>query len=117
MLLAIGRPVLPVFTNDRAVVDTTWLVMLYIVPSYFTWTFIEILSGVLRGVGDSVVPVVICGLGICLLRVVWIVIAFRFFPTLLTVCLSYPISWIVTDAAFVIYYAKGGWQKRILRLT
>ncbi len=117
LLLAIGRPVLPVFTNDRAVVDTTWLVMLYIVPAYFTWTFIEILSGVLRGVGDSVVPVVICGLGICLLRVVWIVIAFRFFPTLLTVCLSYPISWIVTDVAFVIYYAKGGWQKRISHLT
>ena len=114
LLLAIGRSVLPVFTNDRAVVDTTWLVMLYIVPAYFTWTFIEILSGVLRGVGDSVRPVVICGLGICLLRVVWILAAFRIWPTLLTVSLSYPISWVVTDVAFIVYYARGRWQKRAL---
>lgn len=113
ILLAIGRPVLPIFTDDAAVVDTTWLIMLYIVPTYFTWTFIEILSGVLRGVGDSVVPVVICGLGICLLRVVWIVIAYRIAPTLLTVSLSYPISWVVTDIAFLIYYKRGRWQTRL----
>lgn len=113
LLLAIGRPVLPIFTDDAAVVDTTWLIMLYIVPTYFTWTFIEILSGVLRGVGDSVIPVVICGLGICLLRVVWIVIAYRIAPTLLTVSLSYPISWVVTDIAFLIYYKRGRWQARL----
>lgn len=113
LLLAIGRPALPIFTDDAAVVNTTWLIMLYIVPTYFTWTFIEILSGVLRGVGDSVIPVVICGLGICLLRVVWIVIAYRIAPTLLTVSLSYPISWVVTDIAFLIYYKRGRWQARL----
>ncbi len=113
ILLAIGRPVLPVFTDDQSVVDTTWLIMLYIVPTYFTWTFIEILSGVLRGVGDSVIPVVICGLGICLLRVVWIMIAWSVAPTLLTVSLSYPISWVVTDIAFLIYYKRGRWQQRL----
>lgn len=113
VLLLIARPVLPIFTNDSAVVQTTWLVMIYIVPTYFTWTFIEILSGILRGVGDSVIPVVICGLGICLLRVVWIAVAFHFSPTLFTVSMSYPISWIVTDIAFILYYKKGRWQERL----
>lgn len=109
-LLAASRFALPIFTNDAEVIAQTQQMMLYLVPLYFTWTYIEIVSGVLRGMGDAFVPMIIIGVGVCLLRVVWIATVYRAYGTILSVCLAYPISWVVTDIAFVFYYS---WVKRV----
>ena len=65
---------------------------------------IEILSGALRGMGSTLVPMVISVIGVCALRVVWIFIAVPIWPTIQTVMLSYPITWVITSALFIIYY-------------
>jgi len=110
MLSAI--PLLRLLTPDEAVVETTYTVMSYFVPFYFTWVLVEVLSAVLRGAGDAVYPVAIIGIGICLFRVIWIVTVFAYFGTLLSLCLSYTVSWTITSAVLVIYYRKGGWINR-----
>lgn len=110
MLTAI--PLLRILTPDEDVVQTTYTIMAYFVPFYFTWVLVEVLSAVLRGVGDAVYPVVIIGLGICLFRVIWILTVFAHFGTLLSLCLSYTVSWTITSIALVIYYRKGGWMNR-----
>ena len=110
MLTAI--PLLRLLTPDEAVVETTYRVMSYFVPFYFTWVLVEVLSAVLRGIGDVVYPVVIIGIGICLFRVIWILTVFAHFGTLLSLCLSYTVSWTITSIALVIYYRKGGWMNR-----
>ncbi len=110
MLTAI--PLLRILTPDEDVVQTTYTIMSYFVPYYFTWVLVEVLSAVLRGAGDAVYPVVIIGLGICLFRVIWILTVFAHFGTLLSLCLSYTASWTITSIALVIYYRKGGWMNR-----
>ena len=110
MLTAI--PALRLLTPDEAVVETTYLIMAYFVPFYFTWVLVEVLSAVLRGAGDAVYPVVIIGIGVCLFRVIWILTVFSYFGTLLSLCLSYTVSWTITSIALVIYYRKGGWMNR-----
>ncbi len=112
LLMLTGIPLLRLLTPDEAVVQTTYQVMSYFVPFYFTWVLVEVLSAVLRGAGDAVMPVAIIGIGICLFRVVWIVTVFAYFGTLLSLCLSYTASWIVTSAALVIYYKRGRWATR-----
>ena len=110
MLSAI--PLLRILTPDEAVVRTTYQIMSYFVPFYFTWVLVEVLSAVLRGVGDAVYPVVIIGTGICLFRVLWVATVFAHFGTLLSLCLSYTVSWVITSTALTIYYRKGGWMSR-----
>ena len=110
MLTAI--PALRLLTPDEAVVETTYLIMAYFVPFYFTWVLVEVLSAVLRGAGDAVYPVVIIGIGVCLFRVIWILTVFSYFGTLLSLCLSYTVSWTITSIALVIYYRKGGLMNR-----
>ena len=110
MLTAI--PALRLLTPDEAVVQTTYTVMSYFVPFYFTWVLVEVLSAVLRGAGDAVYPVVIIGTGICLFRVIWIVTVFSWFGTLLSLCLSYTVSWTITSIVLVIYYKRGKWINR-----
>ena len=57
LIMLAAKPLLHLLTKDPAVIDTTWEMILYFVPFYFTWTLIEVLSAVLRGSGDAVRPV------------------------------------------------------------
>ena len=53
-------------------------------------------------------------IGICVLRVAWIMCAVPLWRDIRNVCLSYPITWSVTSVAFLVYYFHGGWlRKRI----
>ena len=72
IFLAGGEFILGLFSRDPAViaegVDITW----HIAPTFVLYVCIEILSGALRGTGDSLVPMIMTCVGVCLLRVVWI---------------------------------------------
>lgn len=113
LLMGLAKPMLHLLTDDPAVVDTTFEIMCYFVPFYFTWSLIEVLSAVLRGAGDAVRPVIIIGLGICAFRVLWVYTAFRTWHTLPVLAASYVISWVITSIALLIYYKKGKWLKRL----
>ena len=112
LIMLAAKPLLHLLTKDGAVIATTYEMMTYFVPYYFTWTVIEVLSAVLRGSGDAVRPVVIIGLGICLFRILWIVTLFMYFHTLPVLCLCYVASWTVTSIAMYLYFRKGTWLQR-----
>lgn len=116
LILLAGRPLLTVLTNDPAVRETTYQMMLYFVPFYFLWTIIEVLSAVLRGAGDTLRPFLIISLGICIFRIVWMGTLFLYFHTLFVLCMSYAASWFVTDVAMVVYYKRGKWMDRSGRI-
>lgn len=112
LLMLLGRPLLRILTTDPAVIDTTYQIMTYFVPFYFVWTVIEVLSAVLRGAGDAVRPVVIIGLGICLFRILWVLVVFSRFHTLLVLSASYVASWALTAVIMLIYFRRAGWRER-----
>ena len=112
LIMLLGKPMLHILTEDQAVIDTTYQIMTYFVPYYFTWTLIEVLSAVLRGAGDAVRPVIIIGLGICLLRILWILTLFQWVHTLMVLSLCYVVSWVVTSIAMTVYYRHGRWMQR-----
>lgn len=111
LVLLFARPLIGLLTNDTAVVNTTNYMLWFFVPFYFIWTVIEVLSGMLRGVGDAVRPVIIIGLGICLYRVIYAVTVFNYFKTLESLCLVYLSSWFITAVSLIIYYRHGNWLK------
>lgn len=116
ILLLAARPLLRLLTNDPAVIDTTWYIILLFVPFYILWVPIEVFSGVLRGVGDVLTPSLILAGGICGFRILWLFTAFRFSPTLLTLCVCYPLSWVVTDVAIYLYFRRSPVMTRAIRV-
>ncbi len=92
------------FTNDAEVIEIGVSMMRYMVPVYFTYVTIEILSGALRGAGDSWIPMVICLIGICALRVSWLMFVVPMRKNIYTIMFSYPLTWVVTTTLFIIYY-------------
>ncbi len=87
-ILLLAKQLLPVFTKDPAVQATTWRIITYFVPIYVTWTMIESLGGILRGMGDTLKPGVIMAVGICAFRIVWVFTVFRTWPTLFSISMS-----------------------------
>lgn len=106
ILLLAARPLLHLFTEDPDLIETTWIIVLFCVPAYAVWSVIEVYSGILRGLGDTLKPAVIIGIGVCFFRILWAVTVFRAHQTLQVICLCYPISWVITAAAIAVYYRK-----------
>jgi putative MATE family efflux protein len=116
LIMLVAKPLLHILTEDPAVISTTWDMLWYFVPFYFTWTLIEILSAVLRGSGDAVRPVIIIGLGICTFRILWIATVFQFMHTLPVICLTYVSSWTLTSIIMLVYFLRSDWLNRSRRI-
>ena len=92
------------FTTDENVMKIGEVMLHYLTPFYITYTAIELFSGSLRGMGDSLRPMLISVLGICVLRISWIMIAVPIWHRIETIEASYPLTWITTSVMFIIYY-------------
>ncbi len=73
---------------------------------YFLCGLMDVMTGILRGMGSSVVPMVITVAGVCGMRIVWIYTIFQTpaFHTASCLFISYPISWILTFIAEFIAF-------------
>lgn len=92
------------FTTDPLVINIGLDILHFVVPFFCTFVAIEILSGALRGLGSTLIPMILSGIGVCALRVGWIFVAVPIWPNIKTVIVSYPITWIITSILFIIYY-------------
>lgn len=92
------------FNRDPQVVQIGSDMLVLITPWYVIYVFIEVLAGALRGMGDVIVPVIITLAGICVLRIVWLIGALQISPTIPAIIFSYPVTWILTALAFIVYY-------------
>lgn len=93
----------PLFTTDAGVKEIGVSMMRYLTRFYILYVSIEVLSGALRGVGDTLVPMILSAVGVCLLRSTWILLVMPKHNNMYTMMVSYPISWTVTTIAFFIY--------------
>ena len=103
-LYEFGFYIFEIFTTDGAVLEKGMEILRFLVPSFVTYVTVEIYSGALRGIGDSWLPMVLTMVGICGLRVLWIVAAVPLRRTITTVVFSYPLTWSVTTVLFIIYF-------------
>ena len=106
VLLVAGDFLMSMFTSDAAVREIGSQLLHFMVPTFLTYIVIEIFSGALRGVGDAWMPMLIAGVGICSVRILWITFGLPHFPTIIGAAFCYPLSWVLSTIAFIIYYCR-----------
>lgn len=111
-LLLFRSQILGIYTDNPEVIAVGSMVMLSIMPYEFLFMPIEVFAGTMRGVGNSLMPTLITGSCVCLFRVVWLMTAVRHWHILKTLTLSYPLSWALAAAVFLVVYFKGNWLRR-----
>ena len=99
-----GYLLIDLFTSDAQVQEIGLSLIHFMVPTLITYITIEILSGTLRGVGDAWMPLIMTGVGVCCLRVIWIIFFLPRYRSILAAAFCYPLSWTITSVAFVVYY-------------
>jgi len=103
-----GRPLLGIYNENPDVIEYGLLRMHIILPTYFLCGMMDTMVGQLRGVGYSIMPMIVSLTGACLLRIVWIMTIFSLpqYHTLQMLYISYPVSWGITFLIhFICYFA------------
>ncbi len=109
LMTLFARPILTIFTPDPDVLELGVEMVRFLVPCYITYILVELLPGAIRGAGKSMVPMLISVFGVCVLRLVWLFTVVPVHHTITAVEFSYPLTWVVTSAALLIYYRWGHW--------
>ena len=99
-----SKGLLSIYSVDPKVIEMGMLRMSIICTTYFLCGFMDVLVGSLRGMGKSILPMLVTILGVCGIRILWIYTVFAQHRTLTTLYISYPISWMVTAAIHLICY-------------
>lgn len=92
---------LKLYSPDAAVIQYGVLRLSIICTTYCLCGMMDVMVGSLRGMGYSVMPMIVSLTGACLFRVLWIYTIFRQYPTLECLYWSYPISWALT---FLVHF-------------
>ena len=96
VIWAFGAPLMSLYNSEPEVIANGLIRMSIIMPTYFICGLMDVMVGQLRGIGYSVMPMIVSLTGACLLRIVWIMTLFASNHTLTMLYLSYPVSWFVT---------------------
>jgi len=101
-----GRLLFGIFTDSEDILFYGKKMMYLILPLYPILSFNEVLSGAVRGMGKSFVPMMISLIGMCVFRTIWITTVTTVWNDIIAVYICYPITWSITGIAFIFYYIK-----------
>lgn len=96
-----ATPLLSIYSSDTQVISYGIIRMSFICLPYFLCGLMDTMVGSLRGLGYSVMPMIVSLVGACVFRIIWIKTVFQMQHTLDVLYISYPISWLAT---FVIHF-------------
>lgn len=112
-----GTEILQIYTEDPEVIRCGIEILSITTVPYFLCGIMDLFPGALRGMGYSVVPMILSIIGTVGMRILWI---FVFFPqnrSLFFLFISYPGSWIATIVMQVVcfFFVRRHLRRRIVR--
>ena len=108
---------LTIYSPDPAVIAAGQTRLLWISLPYFLCGVMEVVMGIMRGLGYAITPMVVSLSGACLFRVLWLTTIFAWFPTQHILLLSFPVSWILTTLIHLLTYLYARRHHPLFRLA
>lgn len=103
VVLLSGRTLLSIFNNDPQVIKFGYTRLIMIFSAYTFSMLYENMSGYLRGFGISLMPAILTMIGVCGVRILWIIMVFPAHRTFSGIMTAYPVSLSIT--ALLIFIA------------
>ena len=104
LVVRLGDMLISIYNDKREVIDAGIIRLKYVAQPYVFCGLMDMLVGSLRGMGKSVVPMIVSLLGACVFRVIWVLTVFAADPRPEVLYISYPISWFVTASVLFVCY-------------
>lgn len=101
-----GPVLLGLYTTSNEVINAGMLRLKIVGRTYALCGMMDTMVGSLRGMGYSVIPMIVSLLGACATRLLWLATVFQIdaFHKIETVYIIYPISWILTAIVHFVTY-------------
>ena len=98
LAFSLGRSLLGIYSVNPDVIDAGMLRLSVILITYFTCGMMDCMASAIRGIGYSVLPMIVTLVGACGLRMIYIFTFFQIpkFHSFQSIFYSYPLSWVVT---------------------
>lgn len=109
--LYFANELLSIYSTDASVVAYGYQRLFIILSTYFMCGVMDVMVGSIRGMGYSIMPMVVSLLGACGLRVVWIFTVFTFYRSPQVLYISYPVTWTVTFLVHFVCFMMGYKEK------
>ncbi|NLK08080.1 MAG: MATE family efflux transporter [Firmicutes bacterium] len=112
--LFFGRALLGFYTTNAEVIDIGMVHMKITMATYFTCGIMSVFPGLTRAMGYSILPMLSTLIGACLMRIVWLVTVFAWYPTFAVLFWCYPVTWAIAGAGQIasFFYARRQVLKR-----
>ena len=106
LVVFFGQSLLSIYTSSPKVVAAGMKRLYVISRTYALCGMMDVMVGALRGLGYSVMPMLVSLVGACGLRLLWIFTFFRTeaFHNVTSLYMTYPVSWIITFIAHVVCF-------------
>ena len=104
LIFILRYPLLSLFTEDMAVKEFAIIKFYYALLPHSLIVLYEITASILRAMGKSLMPAIICIIGTCCVRLLWVFAVFPHFRSFDVLVMVYPISWVITAAMMLIGY-------------
>ena len=98
-----SQPLSYFLISDKDIVNLTSKILKLIAPLYFIYVIGDVLSGAIRGIGDTFNPMIINIFGICVCRILWVFFVVPLNPTFFMVLYGFIVSWIITTIMYTVY--------------
>lgn len=101
-----GETLLGIYSTSPVVIEAGMYRMKIICSLYFLCGMMDVMVGALRGIGYSIMPMIVSLIGACALRLLWVATIFQIprFHTTTGVYMSYPVTWTITLVAHIICF-------------
>ena len=101
-----GNELLHIYSSNPEVIAAGIVRLHYISMVYALCGIMDVMVGALRGIGYSVMPMIVSIVGVCVLRLVWLATVFQIpeYHRIETVYLSYPVTWILTSLVYIVFF-------------
>lgn len=101
-----GESLLKIYSSNNDVIEAGIVRLGIVARTYALCGIMDVMVGMIRGIGYSVMPMIVSLMGACVFRLVWIATIFRMerFHTVQVVYASYPISWVITIIVHILCF-------------
>lgn len=111
-LILLAPQLVSLFNQEEEVLRFGTLFIRMISPFYLLCAINQILSGALRGAGDTKTSMFIMLGCFVVFRQIYLFIVYRLGGGIIPIALGYPAGWILCSSILLIYYLRGTWIKK-----
>lgn len=113
VLLIFGKPLVSIFTSDQEVIAVGARYLRVIAPFYIAFTMMFITNGVIRGAGETIVPMISTLFAMWLVRVPSAVLFSSIWGEM-GIWWAMPTGWLFGMIIAYSYYKTGRWKNKVV---